>query len=71
MCSLFNRVVTIFILGRIGRGGCGDQRFLNESVLYTKKDDILLPPQGAEVSRFVLIAGEPIKEPVVQRGTSV
>lgn len=30
----------------------------------------LFPPQGSEVSHFVLIAGEPIKEPVVQHGTS-
>lgn len=26
--------------------------------------------QGSEVSHFVLIAGEPIKEPVVQHGMS-
>lgn len=50
----------------------GDQRFqIYKRKCPQRKDDILLHPQGAEVSRFVLIAGEPIKEPVVQRGTSV
>lgn len=32
---------------------------------------ILFPTQGAEPSHFVLIAGEPIKEPVVQHGASL
>lgn len=31
---------------------------------------LVFPPQGSAVSHFVLIAGEPIKEPVVQHGTS-
>lgn len=34
------------------------------------KGDVSFPPQGSEASHFVLIAGEPIKEPVVQHGAS-
>ncbi|XP_040017851.2 pirin [Gasterosteus aculeatus] len=43
----------------------------HHTVVFGDGDCVKVENKGAEVSRFVLIAGEPIKEPVVQRGPFV